>query len=376
MALRVEPRPHGGGPALTVLRVEQRQASGRGVVDGVDRAAGRSDPLEHVARHRREQSVGAREASLELRDRSGVDGAAASRGRGVGQRDTEVVRAECDGGVDGVVGRRRQGAQTSDRTAPRAVTAATLERERREHSVDPAGAQAPVARHPRLDVARLDAQRSEHGGERRVAGVAQHHPREPVPADASGDLRGERVERQLACAVHAGHGELGAEVHQQLVATRRHPVDQVVDGLGARQLIGAHLDQHREEEPQRRARVDGPVLDRSCRGAVARRRRCGRSRSGGRGWLRSRRIRLVGRLVGQLDRFGVLVERRDHQAVRLDVLHEHFGGAGGAHRERALRQVRDGGLRAEPDLDDAFDTEAALGDGSDQQVLCLDPPHG
>ena len=54
VALRVEPRPHGGGATLTVLRVEQRQASGRGVVDGVDRAAGRSDPLEHVARHRRE----------------------------------------------------------------------------------------------------------------------------------------------------------------------------------------------------------------------------------------------------------------------------------------------------------------------------------
>ena len=133
-----------------------------------------------------------------------------------------------------------------------------------------------MAGHPRLDVTGLDAERPEHRGQRRVAS------RRAAPGRGSGSARpgrhlgGEHVEGQLARTVHAGDGELRAEVHEQLVAAGGDAVDQIVDRLGARELVGTDLHQECEQEPQRVGGGDGTIVHRRA-GRSSGRARSGRS---------------------------------------------------------------------------------------------------
>ena len=52
---------------------------------------------------------------------------------------------------------------------------------------------------------------------------------------------GELVERRFSSTVHAGDSQLGADVHEQLVAARRDTVGQGVGGVVAADLVEAHL---------------------------------------------------------------------------------------------------------------------------------------
>ena len=74
-----------------------------------------------------------------------------------------------------------------------------------------------------------------------VDGVGEHRAERFIGAGEFGDLAAQRGEVGLGSPVDGAEVEFGAEVDEQLVATRRRAVGDGFDGVKRLDLVDAHL---------------------------------------------------------------------------------------------------------------------------------------
>ena len=205
---------------------------------------------------------------------------------------------------------------------------------------------------------------------------------------------GELVERRLGGTVHAGHAQLGADVHEQLVTARGNAVGQGIGGVVAADLVKTNLGGVCHEDADAIGGFEGQVGDGGTgRGAGGSGRnrsgRCGSSGSsrrcvsgcaraklgdggtaGGSGFDRSRGLF---RLVVGNQRIGV--GHVDAALIAADVV-DHRVVAGELGQTQGLgTEVGERRGVAEADFDVLFDAEAALFTLAEQQCLGFDPTH-
>ena len=205
---------------------------------------------------------------------------------------------------------------------------------------------------------------------------------------------GELVERRLGGTVHAGHAQLGADVHEQLVTARGNAVGQGIGGVVAADLVKTNLGGVCHEDADAIGGFEGQVGDGGTgRGAGGSGRnrsgRCGSSGSSRRcvsGCARAKlgdggtagrsgfdRSRGLFRLVVGNQRIGV--GHVDAALIAADVV-DHRVVAGELGQTQSLgTEVGERRGVAEADFDVLFDAEAALCALAEQQRLGFDPAH-
>ena len=229
--------------------------------------SGHAELVQHEAGGGGEHAVGTGDLLGEGVERGGIDHSATSGTTGgrQGHGNTLELGDDLNGRINQLVGFRLVlhggGGQLGQVAATGAGTLASVEQQCGEHAGHPTFTELPYVGHAVADVLLLDA----GGTEQRAQAVAQrlgeHGTERLVVRGGLVDDLGELVERRFSSTVHAGDSQLGADVHEQLVAARRDTVGQGVGGVVAADLVETHLGGVGHEHADGIGSLEGQVGD-------------------------------------------------------------------------------------------------------------------
>ena len=254
----------------------------------------------------------------------------------------------------------------------------------------PAFAKLPGVGHALGDLPQLHAGSTKQTTHAVAHDVRKHRTERLIVRSHLVDQGAQRIHRRFGGTIDTGHAQLGADVHEQLVATGGDTVGQRIGGVGITDLIRTHLGGIRQQH------ADGiGCLERDIRyGGTGRRtsRGCGsgsgRSGSGRSGSLCNRSRRSRGLCGGSgcrstlLNRF--IVGFRNQRIgighvytalVATDVVHGHVTTGELRQTQGLGTEVGQRRRIAEAHLHVFLDTEATLFGGTEQQRLGFDPAH-
>ena len=304
----------------------------------------------------------------------GVDHCAAGGATCLCRADVDAVAGGDvgHGGVDKRVhlGLRRRAGQSAEGAAAHRLLLAGAQQDFRLDVGNPGRGQRPGAGDVVADVCGFKPCHTENLAQARADCLGEHGAEGGVTGRGGSHALAQRGHVRLGGAVDGGHPKLGGHVHEQLVASRRHPARELLDGVGAGDLLHADLILEREEHVDgvsgaKREVGDGRAAGRSGSGSG---RRGGRGcrRLGSGGGLNLLRLPRLLRLI-RLLRFGRGDGVRQHDGVlaRLDVEHRDVAAD---HVHLALGQVGQRRRGSEADLDELIDAP-------DEQVLRFNPAH-
>ena len=299
------------------------------------------------------------------------------RGHGLHGRIDQCVRSRRIG--------RRIGAQRGEVAATGAGALTGGEHELAHHMVGPAFAELPGLGHALGDLRQLDAGGTEETAYAVTYDVGKHRAECLVIRRNLVYQRIEVANARLGGAVHTGHAELGADVHEQLVATRGDAIGERVGRVVLADLLRTHLggvgEQHLDG-------VMGTVVEVRHIGAGNTARRChgchglGGFHDDARGGVRCGDGLRRG---GRVGRRGPHIVDLGHERVGIGHIHASFVAAHVVHGHMAageLRQtqrlrgkIRKRGRIAQTHFNNLLDAQASLFGRTEQQRLRFDPAH-
>ncbi len=223
-----------------------------------------SELVEHQACGRRQHPVAAGDLLCELAQSGRVHRPTAATGRRQRHRHAAAGSHRGDRGVDGPVDGGGVGQRTlvqmPQRAAAHAGALPGAQRHLDGDVPDPAVAELPGLPHPLDDGPGPFPGRPEHRAQLVVDRVGQHRPIRLVGACQLGHLRPQPGQVGFGRAVDRAQIQLGSEVHQQLVAPRRRPVGDRLDGVQLLDLVDAHLGRQRDQRARRVGGVERDVV--------------------------------------------------------------------------------------------------------------------
>ena len=216
------------------------------------------------------------------------------------------------------------------------------------------------------------ARRAEHRAQLVVDRVGKHWAVRLVGAGQLGHLRPQPGQVGLGGAVDGAQVQLGAQVHQQLVAPRRRAVGDGLDGVQRLDLVDAHLGRQRD---QRQGGVGGVEPD--VVGARSTRRRGRRGSRGAAAAAGAGRVGAAGAggLVASGSGSGSVSVANSTAASRSALSTSTVLWAYSGSLRVLVARPGDGRRGLHADLDEPLHAETARGLLDEQQVLGLDPAH-
>ena len=330
---------------------------------------------------------------------SGVDHGTASGTtcRGHGDRDTMALGHLLNSLVNQRVGRRHCGdgfsGQERQITATRGGTLTGVQDQAGHGGRNPARTQLPDIGDPLLNLLQLEAGGAEEVTDALTHDVGEHRAKGPIVRSHLVHQGAQVGHAGLGCTIHAGHTQLRADVHQQLVAPGGNAIGQGVGGVGLPNLLGADLGGVGQQDGDGVRCLEGQVGHLGTRRTSGRRGRSrsrilgcrrGRSRSwsrircrGGRSSLSRFSAGVLGRSCGLLLHcgHGIGVGQIDPALVPAQVVDAHVTLAEVGQLQGLGAQVGQGGRMAQPYLDQLLHAQAALLGSVEHDRLGLDPAH-